>query len=80
VARSGAALCADGGNADVLMDDGAVRQRYGVHADGAAYLLRPDQHICARWVSLDATRLQAALATAAVAAFTASVPSVCAGV
>ena len=24
-------------------------------------LLRPDQHICARWLTLDATRLQAAL-------------------
>ena len=28
---------------------------------GAAYLLRPDQHVCARWLTLDAARLQAAL-------------------
>jgi 3-(3-hydroxy-phenyl)propionate hydroxylase len=42
--------------------DGKLRQRYGVPAHGAAYLLRPDQHICARWLTLDATRLQAALA------------------
>ncbi len=28
---------------------------------GAAYLLRPDQHICARWLELDAGRLEAAL-------------------
>jgi 3-(3-hydroxy-phenyl)propionate hydroxylase len=44
--------------------DGHFRQRYGVQASGAAYLLRPDQHICARWLTLDATRLQAALSTA----------------
>jgi 3-(3-hydroxy-phenyl)propionate hydroxylase len=41
--------------------DGHFRQRYGVQASGAAYLLRPDQHVCARWLTLDATRLQAAL-------------------
>ena len=39
----------------------AFRQRYGVQASGAAYLLRPDQHVCARWLTLDAVRLQAAL-------------------
>ena len=44
--------------------DGHLRQRYGVQASGAAYLLRPDQHVCARWLRLDATRLQAALCTA----------------
>lgn len=44
--------------------DGQLRQRYGVQADGAAYLLRPDQHVCARWLTLDAQRLQAALDTA----------------
>lgn len=33
----------------------------GVPAGGAAYLLRPDQHACARWLTLDASRLQAAL-------------------
>jgi 3-(3-hydroxy-phenyl)propionate hydroxylase len=44
--------------------DGHLRQRYGVPANGGAYLLRPDQHICARWLTLDATRLKAALATA----------------
>jgi 3-(3-hydroxy-phenyl)propionate hydroxylase len=44
--------------------DGHVRQSYGVAADGAAYLLRPDQHICARWLTLDADRLNAALSTA----------------
>jgi 3-(3-hydroxy-phenyl)propionate hydroxylase len=44
--------------------DGHFRKRYGVQASGAAYLLRPDQHVCARWLTLDATRLQAALNTA----------------
>jgi 3-(3-hydroxy-phenyl)propionate hydroxylase len=44
--------------------DGHLRQRYGVPANGGAYLLRPDQHVCARWITLDATRLQAALTTA----------------
>ena len=48
-----------------LADTGsAVRLRYGVRAAGAAYLLRPDQHVCARWMTLDAERLQAALQTA----------------
>jgi 3-(3-hydroxy-phenyl)propionate hydroxylase len=52
--------------ADVCLPDtdGHLRQRYGVLADGAAYLFRPDQHICARWVTLDAKRLDAALSTA----------------
>ena len=44
--------------------DGHFRQRYGVQVSGAAYLLRPDQHVCARWLTLDATRLQAAFNTA----------------
>lgn len=38
---------------------GRVHSRYG-----AAYLLRPDQHICARWLHLDAQRLDAALVQA----------------
>ncbi|TFY97297.1 FAD-dependent monooxygenase [Ramlibacter rhizophilus] len=41
--------------------DGRVRRLYGMETAGAAYLLRPDQHVCARWISLDATRLAAAL-------------------
>lgn len=44
--------------------DGHFRARYGVRASGAAYLLRPDQHVCARWLTLDAVRLQAALKAA----------------
>lgn len=49
--------------ADQSLVDGARRARakYGVSAEGAAYLLRPDQHVCARWMRLDANRLEAAL-------------------
>src|SRR5690606_24050717 len=50
---------------EVLGDaDGHLRMRYGMAGTGAAYLLRPDQHICARWLTLDATRLRAAFAAA----------------
>ncbi|MFN0184764.1 MAG: FAD-dependent monooxygenase [Aquabacterium sp.] len=41
--------------------DGTFRMRYGVAGDDAAYLLRPDQHVCARWLSIDRMDLQAAL-------------------
>ena len=52
--------------ADITLADanGHLRERYGIPANGGAYLLRPDQHICARWLTLDATRLQAAFNTA----------------
>jgi 3-(3-hydroxy-phenyl)propionate hydroxylase len=41
--------------------EGRVRERFGVLTDGAAYLLRPDQHVCARWLELNAQRLQEAI-------------------
>jgi 3-(3-hydroxy-phenyl)propionate hydroxylase len=52
--------------ADLCLPDskGHLRARYGIPANGGAYLFRPDQHICARWLTLDATRLQAAISTA----------------
>jgi 3-(3-hydroxy-phenyl)propionate hydroxylase len=34
--------------------------RYAVSA-GGAYLFRPDQHVCARWLEVDATRLLSSL-------------------
>jgi len=34
--------------------------RYAVSA-GGAYLFRPDQHVCARWLQLDAARLLSSL-------------------
>lgn len=57
----GAAQPVDGADATLADAEGRVRQRWGVPASGAAYLLRPDQHVCARWLTLDATRLEAAL-------------------
>src|SRR5690606_3573845 len=58
VGHAGPVKGADAAYAD---EDGRLRQRYGVKAAGGAYLLRPDQHICARWVTLDAARLRSAL-------------------
>lgn len=64
VTAVGAAQPVAGADWTLADADGRVRRRYGVQAGGAAYLLRPDQHVCARWITLDATRLQAALNTA----------------
>ena len=44
--------------------DGQAWARYGVRHAGAAYLLRPDQHVCARWQQLGPDRLHAALRAA----------------
>ena len=57
----GAAQPVAGADTTLADADGHLRQRYGIQASGGAYLLRPDQHVCARWLTLDATRLQAAL-------------------
>jgi 3-(3-hydroxy-phenyl)propionate hydroxylase len=43
---------------------GQIRSRYGISPAGGAYLLRPDQHVCARWMRLDARRLDSAIARA----------------
>jgi 3-(3-hydroxy-phenyl)propionate hydroxylase len=60
----GSAASVAGADQTLADPSGHFRQCWGVQASGAAYLLRPDQHICARWLTLDATRLQAALTTA----------------
>lgn len=57
----GAADTVAGGDVHHADAEGRLRRRYGVSAGGAAYLLRPDQHVCARWMTLDAARLQSAL-------------------
>ncbi len=64
VVAVGAASPVAGADLTLADADGHFRRRYGVQASGAGYLLRPDQHVCARWLTLDATRLQAALDTA----------------
>ncbi|WP_374669193.1 FAD-dependent oxidoreductase [Ramlibacter sp.] len=48
----------------VLADaEGWAGQRYDA-GDGALYLIRPDQHVCARWRGFDAAAVRAALARA----------------
>jgi 3-(3-hydroxy-phenyl)propionate hydroxylase len=69
VAVNGAApaIPMTGADATLADADGRVRLRYGVPESTPncpAYLLRPDQHICARWLNLAPARLNAALHTA----------------
>jgi 3-(3-hydroxy-phenyl)propionate hydroxylase len=49
-------------SADLTLPDhnGRIRQRCAAPAAGAAYLVRPDQHVCARWLQLTPQRLQEA--------------------
>ncbi|HYE48714.1 MAG TPA: FAD-dependent oxidoreductase [Azospirillaceae bacterium] len=50
--------------ADGLVDgDGLVARRYDA-TPGTFYLIRPDQHVCARWRRFDPPRVRAALARA----------------
>jgi 3-(3-hydroxy-phenyl)propionate hydroxylase len=50
-------------DSDLHLDDPgyALRNAYGLQQVGGAYLFRPDQHICARWKTLDGTRLRNAI-------------------
>lgn len=51
--------------ADLTLRDpeGTARRKYGAN-EGAAYLVRPDQHVCARWQQPDGAQLRAAIDTA----------------
>ncbi len=53
-----AAVTAD---ADLLDRSGQVFERYDLRP-GTAYLIRPDQHVCARWRDLTADKVEAAIA------------------
>lgn len=67
VTAIGAQPVVAGANSSLADPAGRCRARYGVRNDGAAYLLRPDQHVCARWLRLDPAQLHGALATALAA-------------
>ncbi len=54
---------APGGLKTVLDRKGRVRERYDLRP-GTTYLVRPDQHVAARWRALDAGKVRAALARA----------------
>ena len=53
------------GSGEDRVDDvrGLVARRYDARP-GTCYLLRPDQHVCARWRSFDAAAIRAAIARA----------------
>ncbi|MEM5427888.1 FAD-dependent oxidoreductase [Cupriavidus oxalaticus] len=61
-------------NATVLRDDqGLAAARYGA-APGTCHLVRPDQHVCARWRRADPAAIRAALARATGAGLAAPAP------
>ena len=60
VAKTGAA---PHGLLTLLDTQGTIAQRYDLQP-GTCYLLRPDQHVAARWRSFDAARVRAAVARA----------------
>ncbi|MGB5957450.1 FAD-dependent monooxygenase [Pseudomonas sp.] len=62
VAQNGQATIS---GADQQLDDasGHIAAKYGITRTGA-YLVRPDQHISARWLQLSAAQLQSAIDTA----------------
>lgn len=51
------------GEATLIDDDGRLFAAYGA-APATCYLVRPDRHVCGRWVQPDGTKLRAALARA----------------
>ena len=51
-----AATAQTAGDAELVDATGALRQRYDLHAGGVV-LFRPDQHVCARWASVEPDRV-----------------------
>ena len=47
----------------VVDENGLAARRYDAQA-GTCYLIRPDQHVAARWRALDVARIEAAVARA----------------
>jgi 3-(3-hydroxy-phenyl)propionate hydroxylase len=64
-AESTAAIAArqDAGITFLVDTQGLLAQRYDAEP-GSFYLVRPDQHVCARWRSVDLEQVHAALACA----------------
>jgi 3-(3-hydroxy-phenyl)propionate hydroxylase len=60
VDASGIAFTLLGIGTDIGDPDGLLARRYDLHP-GSAYLFRPDQHVCARWRQVDASRVGAAI-------------------
>jgi len=52
--------------ADLVLDDrhAHARERFGIQRGQGAYLVRPDHHVCARWMSLNGERLSRAVSRA----------------
>ncbi len=52
--------------ADLELEDlgGKARERFGIQRGSGFYLVRPDHHVCSRWMSLSATALTRAVRTA----------------
>ena len=48
---------------DIIDRAGVLTERYDAQP-GTVYLIRPDQHVAARWRTFDPTQAQAALARA----------------
>ncbi len=53
----------DGGIPNIEDPNGIAAQRYGA-TNGTVYLVRPDQHVAARWRALDPAKIKAAVAKA----------------
>lgn len=74
VSAVGRATAAAGVDQCLVDHLGHACRRWGIPAAGAAYLLRPDQHVCARWLTLDAPRLNSAMNQALAQATTGGQP------